>query len=602
MPARLVRYIAICNTSGLCLSGLHLSTHFPHTRTTLGFFGRKIAFFLPLPRLYTECERLAAGKAVFRPNITSLPIRNLQTAQPASKNAVDLASATFYSSAMNKSNAKVPTPSDGGDKPLSKWREIWDLVGCVAVAVALAFLIKYLLLEPFVIPSGSMEPTLHGRPDGGDRVLCTKWSYSVLGYRRREPKRWEIFVFKYPANHAEYRGQSFIKRCVGLPGERILLRSGDIWAASLSGMRPALQTKPDNVQRGLWIPVYEEDFTDLAVAELAYFWQIGGGAEISGAALRLAASAFLDYRPLVRAGEEMETLPFVPDRYVLRQTVDFVCRCGGEREKSGGASALSAVRGRFRRTVWNQKIAGRCPHCGAYLLENSVVHYGRRSDLPLQMTSAAIYRQGEAEKIRKDRYHAVKDLRFLARCWLAPNAAVRITLKAEPRQSISAVFRAGSPGAFSFYCDNRELIEHRREIPWSPAQWHTVEMCRVDGVARFFLSAGKANIWEAEIALPAAGSMAEGGDLRSTGVRLEALSGELVLDDLRIDRDIYYYGRYGSEDDTFELNADQFLALGDNCPASNDSRNWGMVPRRNLAGPAVVVWWPPHRVRWLMQP
>jgi len=218
------------------------------------------------------------------------------------------------------------------------------------------------------------------------------------------------------------------------------------------------------------------------------------------------------------------------------------------------------------------------------------------------MTSAIFYRQGEAEKIRKDRYHAVKDLRLLARCWLASNAAVRITLKAEPRQSISAVFYAGTPGAFSFYCDNRELTEHRRDIPWKPAQWYTVEMYRADGVARFFLSDDKANIWEAEIVLPVAGAMAEGVDLRSTGVRLEVLGGEVVLDDLRIDRDIYYYGRYDSEDDTFELNADQFLALGDNCPASNDSRNWGMVPGRNLAGPAILVWWPPHRVRWLKQP
>ncbi|MCX7934197.1 MAG: signal peptidase I [Planctomycetota bacterium] len=517
--------------------------------------------------------------------------------------AVDLAAPSFYFSVMSKNGSAAPSPAAVEDrkKPVSKWREIWDLFGCIAVAVALALLIKRLLLEPFVIPSGSMEPTLHGRPDGGDRVLCTKWSYNLLGYHRRDPQRWEIFVFKYPAEHPEYRGQSFIKRCIGLPGERIILRGGDIWVTALPGQRPALQTKPDKVQRDLWIPVYEEDFADISLTELAYFWNISGKAEIDGGVLRLAAGAALDYRPLVRAGEEMVVLPFVPDRYALRQAVDFVCGCGGEAAKLGKGNLCSAVRGRFRRTIWNQKFVGRCPRCGAYLLENSVVYYGRRSDLPQQMTPVASYRQGEADKLRRDRYHAVKDLRFLAKCRLAAGAALRIVLKAEPRQSIAAVLRAGVPGNFSFYGDNREHVEQRRDIPCPPERWLTVEMCRVDGVARFFLAAEQAERWQAEIPLAAVHG-AEAMDLRNTGVRLEALEGEVALDDLRLDRDIYYYGRYDSEDDAFEVNADQFLALGDNCPASNDSRNWGMVPRQNLCGPAVLIWWPPHRLRWLAQP
>ncbi len=501
----------------------------------------------------------------------------------------------------NSNSAASSAADKSPGKSVSKWREIWDLFGCVAVAVAIALLIKRLILEPFVIPSGSMEPTLHGRPDGGDRVLCTKWSYNFLGYPRRDPKRWEIFVFKYPAEHFEYRGQSFIKRCIGLPNERVLLRGGDIWVSSLPSQRPVLQSKPDRIQRHLWIPVYEEDFDDISLPAMAHFWKISGTAEISGGALRLAAETSIDYRSRVRAGNEMEEIPFVPDRYVLRQFVDFVCSCDGEPAKPGKAVALDAVRGRFRRTIWNQKFVGRCPRCGAYLLENNVVYYGRRSDLPVHLTPPAFYRQGEAGKTRKDRYHAVKDLRLLVKCWLARDAALRIELKAEPRETIAAVFRAGAPGSFSLFYDKRELVEQRREIPCPPQQWLTVEMYRVDGVARFFVAAGQKEQWEVEIPLFAAAA-AEAAELRGTGVRLEALKGEVMLDNLRLDRDIYYYGRYDSDDDAFEVKADQFFALGDNCPASNDSRNWGMVPRQNLAGPAIMVWWPPHRIQWLIQP
>ena len=58
-----------------------------HSQRHVRIFWSKNRFFLPLPRICTECERHAAGKAILRPNITSLHIKHLQTAQSARRRA-----------------------------------------------------------------------------------------------------------------------------------------------------------------------------------------------------------------------------------------------------------------------------------------------------------------------------------------------------------------------------------------------------------------------------------------------------------------------------------------------------------------------------------
>ncbi len=66
-----------------------------------------------------------------------------------------------------------------------------------------------------------------GNPQGldyqsydGDRILVAKFPYEFA-----DPKRWDVVVFKYPGNAV----QNYIKRLVGLPGETIRIRDGDLW-------------------------------------------------------------------------------------------------------------------------------------------------------------------------------------------------------------------------------------------------------------------------------------------------------------------------------------------------------------------------------------
>jgi signal peptidase I len=75
----------------------------------------------------------------------------------------------------------------------------WELPVLIAVAIAVAVLIKTFLVQPFYIPSESMEKTLHGCPGcSGDRVLVNKLIFDV-----RDPHPGDIVVFRAPPNWDE---------------------------------------------------------------------------------------------------------------------------------------------------------------------------------------------------------------------------------------------------------------------------------------------------------------------------------------------------------------------------------------------------------------
>jgi signal peptidase I len=130
------------------------------------------------------------------------------------------------------------------------WRTIVDWVVTIAGAVAIVLLIKAYVVNPYRIPSSSMEPTLHcARPETGcearfsDRVLANRFIYHF-----RDPQRGDIVVFKTPPE-AKLRcgaGGTFVKRIIGLPGERIEVRliggSGYVFINGRKLNEPYIQT------------------------------------------------------------------------------------------------------------------------------------------------------------------------------------------------------------------------------------------------------------------------------------------------------------------------------------------------------------------------
>ncbi|MCK4993870.1 MAG: signal peptidase I [Candidatus Omnitrophica bacterium] len=61
----------------------------------------------------------------------------------------------------------------------------------------------------------------------------------------------------------------------------------------------------------------------------------------------------------------------------------------------------------------------------------------------------------------------------------------------------------------------------------------------------------------------------------------------------------FYYnrGEYGGIDQEMKVPEEAFYTLGDNSANSRDSRYWGFVPKKNLIGKAILIYWPPNRVR-----
>ncbi len=104
-----------------------------------------------------------------------------------------------------------------------------DWVVTIAGAILIVLAIKAWVVNPYRIPSSSMEPTLHcARPASGCEA---RWSDRVLAnrfiYRFRDPRRGEIVVFETPpaARQRCGAGGTFVKRLIGLPGERVELRN-----------------------------------------------------------------------------------------------------------------------------------------------------------------------------------------------------------------------------------------------------------------------------------------------------------------------------------------------------------------------------------------
>ena len=184
----------------------------------------------------------------------------------------------------------------------------------LVVAFVLAMVFRGFVVEGFVIPTGSMAPTLLGQhllkhsdqtgqsfavgydskfpdnpdrfvdpllgrtmplqlaeakrtvPRSGDRVLVLKTLYPFF-----EPARFDVVVFKNPTD-TQGASANYIKRLIGLPNETVWIVDGDIFASK--GESPLLiQRKPEHVQQALWRKVSDSDAIPTDKDALVRRWQ-----------------------------------------------------------------------------------------------------------------------------------------------------------------------------------------------------------------------------------------------------------------------------------------------------------------------------------------
>jgi len=93
---------------------------------------------------------------------------------------------------------------------------IWELLEVILIAFLPLFVISQFLARPFIVQGASMEPNFQN----GNYLII-----DMVSYRFNNPDRGDVVVFRYPHNRSSY----YIKRIIGLPGDHVSLRNGDVF-------------------------------------------------------------------------------------------------------------------------------------------------------------------------------------------------------------------------------------------------------------------------------------------------------------------------------------------------------------------------------------
>ncbi len=429
----------------------------------------------------------------------------------------------------------------------------------VVVAIILALIIRHFAMEAFVIPTGSMAPTLLGdhfnvtcsncdhefpvgksqglfgsRSSENFRIFCPLCTYTTKGvvvtrgdvfgghkilvnkfiYKYRPPRRYEIIVFKYPKKP----WRNYIKRLIGLPGETLQIRNGDIYADG------KLARKPDSVQDDIWIPVHDAAYRRKRGVP---YWG-----------------------PL-----NTEELPAVWT--FDRDGADVLCK--------------------------PQAVEGSPPTWLAYK-RRIVDTYGYN-------------RNGTGD-------HDVGDVRV--RAIVTPEAGAIVRLAIRERSSdeaghdvdrvVAARFMCGA-GEQTFGVEVGGRLEQSVKFPGlKPGVPVELTLAYADDRARLQVDGETVLSWDDPYGLP---------ETTNVNVRLGAEGGEARFERVRIDRDVFYVpstrGQFDPSDRPVKIPQDAFFAMGDNSPNSEDGRAWGFVPKGNMIGRAFLVFWPirPFEVKFI---
>jgi signal peptidase I len=149
---------------------------------------------------------------------------------------------------LDRLTARLPRP----------WRIAIDWIVTIAGAILIVLAIKQWVVNPYRIPSSSMEPTLHCARPGpdcearlSDRVLANRFIYHF-----RSPHRGEIIVFKTPTKAAQAAcnaSGTFVKRLIGLPGDRVTYERNVLAINGKIFKEPYVKPARAGGKQGTWV-------------------------------------------------------------------------------------------------------------------------------------------------------------------------------------------------------------------------------------------------------------------------------------------------------------------------------------------------------------
>ncbi len=393
------------------------------------------------------------------------------------------------------------------------------------------------------------QATTSLRQKAGDRIMVHGWPFAIGGWGA--PQRWDVVVFKNP-NEPDV---NFIKRLVGLPGETVEIINGDVFVIPPGEETARIAQKTHQAQKSLWFPYFDQDYLPREPSTLTYrdrrtYWPHWG---VTGA----AGDAWKDLdtrRPRFDGlSAERQEITFVTDRRQPDGPGEIVDHYGYNARPHRLAEIVSDVR----------------LGVDVRLLEGDGMF-----DLTLRRFDdtfvARVTAAGQVQLLH------------------ARGRAVPEPIGAPVSVDVDRTFRLALGHA-----DGRVLVE-------------------VDGQA--VLDSGTAYTITPEVA------RRQERPRRSPTLRMAAEGIRLELSRVRIDRDVHYRQASISErrlgngvsGNPLRIPDDAYFVLGDNSPASEDSRRWhegmlgphliesyrngtytlGTVPAQDMIGKAFLVYWP----------
>jgi len=520
----------------------------------------------------------------------------------------------------------------------------------IIIAFVLAFVFRAYVVEAFVIPTGSMAPTLLGRharlqcPDcgysfamdlpedagavlnytvevrcpmtgrpfevqrgtrarAGDRILVLKYVYTF-----HEPQRWDVVVFKNPQERSNQTDPTpgpktnYIKRLIGLPGERIALFEGNVYIQAPGSDELEIARKADrpDVQRAVWQPVYHSRFIPLPQAGQPPFsppwtpdpasapaWQVDGRRSyvFDGAAAPRGALHFRWDAP---------PRPGFPDEEPWSYA------------SGKGVYAYNQQKGPFLAEEEREALRDR----------RSMVQLPPPWDPePIEDVRVGATVVPEAEGL-------VVRLSTTGRLLKAPTGGVAAaTLTAElDAKGNARLIAAGEDGVA------RAVLAESAGSPLPEGKPTRLELWWVDHQASLWRDGERVAVWSLDLPWGQIAQMPM--PTRHPDVSVELSGAGATLHHVNLDRDLYYSAspggsrkRAGVERDSegvadarnaLQLVEDEFFCIGDNGPMSADGRVWddvypwieqtmfegdgrdhaGIVPRRLMLGRAFFVYYP----------
>jgi signal peptidase I len=524
---------------------------------------------------------------------------------------------------------RQPIPADA--EVTSRWpsaEAVRETVESVVIAFVLAFLFRTFEAEPFVIPTGSMAPTLMGRHKdvvcsicgnrfqvgaseevsrngdqlyfadrfdarvthpvkilsatcpmcrhtedlekepsyNGDRILVNKFAYDI-----GNPRRWDVIVFKFPGDTSDDSRANYIKRLIGLPGDTVRIDHGDIWISRDHGRTFEIARKPPEKLLTMLQPVFDNDYmTAIANRNWPQRWF---SASKSAGEWKAGDSA-----SFYTTGQD-------PDASWLRyeHRVPSYDQWAAAEQRPSAAPPLPSPQYITDYTAYDtNRYQGGSQEPPADGLGNYWV-----GDLALRCAvDVENYKGALIFELRKGgRFFQCRIDAATGRATLSITGpdAERNRPNFEPAAQ-TAVRGVGRHEIIFSNCDNEMLL------------WVDGRVMTFDAPTRYD-SLGNTS--------------PRPSDLQPVGIASVGVKAR--VSHLAILRDLYYISRRlkfdnappkpdptglarlkndleGPEDRT--LDANSFFAMGDNSARSKDGRDWGVVPRELLIGRAVFIYWP----------